>query len=172
MMVVPTLVAAFLVGGTIAASACSPAFSDRNRRTAVAQDCSFKYAGDQDFFSGYPAIDLGRGRIGQEIFPGFLGHEFVVADCTTSEVVAIAPPDIPGTETSCGFDTDVSVVTPPKAKYDNRSEMSDIVADARSRGLNVNLAIQAINNRFKKRDQVNLFCGCKIFYPESIGATQ
>jgi hypothetical protein len=139
----------------------------------VAQDCSFEHAGDKTFWvNGRAAMDLGRGRVGQEIFPGILGQEFVVADCNTSEVIAITPPDIPGTETSCGFDTDLSVLTPPKAKYENRSVMSDIVSDARARGLKVNLAIEAINDRFKKRDQFNLFCGCKIFYPDSIGATQ
>jgi hypothetical protein len=153
----------------VGALACSPAFPIKNLRTSVAADCSFQNAGDIDnFINGNAAVDLGRGRIGQEIFPGSLARELMVADCTTSEVIAITPPDIPGTETSCGFDTDLSVITPPKANYSNRSAMSDIVADARARGLRVNLAIQYINDRFRKRDQFDLFCGCKLFYPDSV----
>ncbi|MBV1865407.1 MAG: hypothetical protein KUG74_13390 [Rhodobacteraceae bacterium] len=154
------------------AYACSIMTPEKNLRVKQARDCSFINAGPNDFSSGARAVDAGNNKVTQ-IVTYLFGSAIVVTDCQTGEGITVhGKADAAEPRTTCPAST---VIEPYLAsngglRLNSANPLIDFVMAARRMKLPVDLSGDAIVRRFKAKDKYDAFCGCKLFYPNSVGA--
>jgi hypothetical protein len=149
-------------------------FEDKPVRQAA--DCSYVNGGNYDGDAGGPTLDLGNGRVAQEQFwvnesQSGLASVFLV-DCATAETAEVHG-RLEG-ETSCGPSYSMKDVVAPDGPIDLRSgaSLQQLVRAAEQLGIEANTDAIGVSQRLRPRNNVDWFCGCKIFYPDSPGARQ
>lgn len=177
-----------------AASACEPVMDERtpsqirfqSKRVAVDGQCRTINAGVYDRISLGPAIDLGNGLIQQVLGEQFTGESdqsrVFIADCNIREVTILRGKVTSTAETSCGpIDTYADLVGPnAMMKFEGSASYKDLVDLALSKGV-TEISPSEFFFKFSKdwetelypvgrKDQFDLLCGCKIYYPDSLGA--
>ncbi len=151
----------------------------RDRRAVQARDCSFEYGGNRDEVAGGPAVDLGDGRIVQNQYwisrsstgRRDLGSTFLV-DCGTGETAEVL--GWLASETSCGPDYSMEGVVAPDGPLDlhHGANLSEFVEQAERLDIRAWLDAITISDDLRPRNNVDFFCGCRLFYPDSPGARQ
>jgi hypothetical protein len=158
----------------IEAQACSPVkFTKqdlwKNKRVKQAKDCSFVNGGINDSTRGKAAQDLGNGRILQKI-----GHEnAILLDCTAGTSVLIYGTGDRANITTCGIVYELERYEAPAGPLDYRAgaELTEFKQIAGRLGIEfVEDAVRRVNAGARRRDIVDLACGCKLFYAGSKGA--
>ena len=131
-------------------------------------------------------MDLGKGRIAQELLPRLSDTEddFLVADCTTREIVRIRSSFVYDDDTildSCGFgDGEYQALVTPTGplSLSTGSTLTELISAARATGkavVDVQVAFlfeDGYGKKYRKKDRIDVLCGCRMFYPDSAGAKQ
>ncbi|NSX56610.1 hypothetical protein [Parasulfitobacter algicola] len=128
-------------------------------------DCSFV---ESTYFApniGEPAVDLGAGRTLQ-IVKSLRRSDLIVADCRSAEVITIFGKN-DGAETCAN-----SVIEPhikPEGRFDltRGRDLTRLAILARRNNFDVKLGEAHINMSRPANKQINVFCGCRLHYPNS-----
>jgi hypothetical protein len=154
----------------VAAGACEISLPEVNQPMRVGADCSFELAGPLDLWNGDLAQDIGGGVVVQEQGQYACGpnEELVVTDCSTGEAVVIH-----GLPTADGWGRTLDPVFAPTGAVTIHRGMTlrELVGAVQRRGVEVSAwqstiqAVQTIPN-----DLPDPYCGCRLFYPGSVGA--
>lgn len=170
--------------------ACDPvvhtggsAFHDK--RISIGPDCSF-----QDTFvqrnrgsvyfvlnsrSGGPVVDVGNGRIAQKVTASAMcgpREALLFVDCTTGQSVLIygkyAPDDEGGFNGSF-----IKFIQKPYGpiRITPQSEVDELINTAKTNDLGVEEDAKTFLEGERKRDRYDFACGCKLYYPDSVAAT-
>ena len=146
----------------------------------IGAQCDYINAGRDDYYDAYtgrPVIDLGRGKIAQ--VRGFnqsctTQEELIVADCNTAEVITIAGVPPPERREYVGESTFVKHLQ----RYGDgpialsaRSTVAELAAISRREGFEHTLDPLGLSDQ-GPRNRVSPFCGCKLIYPATLGATR
>jgi hypothetical protein len=159
-------------GKTNALSALDAKLYDLLRNRAVQQeaDCSFVNGGSSDSGTGGPAVDYGNQRIGQKLFD----NAIALVDCDEREAVILQGVVREIEDTSCGPRpvTDLSRDMPPRGEFrpDAGETFAEFISYADGYGMTYSEDLANFLFAYSAKDQVNLLCGCKVFYPDSYGA--
>ena len=159
-------------------------FRINSKPVESASDCSFENGGLSDQLSGGAAMDLGKGRIAQRLLPRRSSKEddFLVADCKSREVVRIRSgfrADEDYIEDSCGFlygEYHALVAPAGPLSLAAGSTLTELVTAAGATGKaarhgQVHLLFEdGYGKKYRKKDRIDVLCGCKVFYPSSAGA--
>lgn len=172
-----------------AASACDPMMEQRtpsqirfqSKRVAVDSQCRAINVGAYDDISLGPAKDLGNGLIQQDLGGPDQSRVFI-ADCNIREVTILQGKVARTEETSCGpmdFYADLAGAN-AMMTFDGRANYQDLVAFALSKGVTeispseyffkFSMSYEAALHPVGRKDQFDLLCGCKLYYPDSPGA--
>jgi hypothetical protein len=187
----PAAASAFVVAlaGAHPAAGCDPemftgsgAFYDT--RISIKADCSFEdvYLGRSqgsanftvDTRTGGPARDVGNGRIGQKIVSSLAcgpNEMLLFVNCTTAEAVMIRGVGAPGDESGLGG-AFIEFIQAPNGpiRLGPQSTVSEVAATARANDLYVVDDTTTFLAGNRKRDRYDGNCGCRLFYPDSVGA--
>jgi hypothetical protein len=147
-----------------------------DNRIRVSTDCSFKNAGDEwgHFLEGNSAVDIGGGRVGQRwISSGCGTYETVVfTDCNSKEVVEVSGVCTANTNNHSGIDlkgksTSADLLFPPYGNLTlaSNSTIPEIQELANKNGYGISTNRLELIGSMKKRNQMDAFCGCKLYYP-------
>jgi hypothetical protein len=149
-------------------------------------DGSFDQAGTDDwweFLDGRPLRDIGGGRVGQVIVAG-LGNclfyeRLLVVDCTRAEgilVDGLSPPPGPSEPgpMSQSLEASARALQPPYGPLalTSATTVAEVAALAAREGWNAYTDIRGWAASRGPQNAFDPFMGCKIFYPNSVGATQ
>lgn len=178
------------------ALACEPEMLDFSKDgplpalIEVGADCSFEdvdYSGFEpegyvaDRLHGAPARDRGNGRIGQRLFNNMCGEfeRLLFVDCTTGQATIIDgsyDPALPEDGRGIGVPQLIKYIQPPYGPIEigPQSTMDGVTKIAKSAGLSVwdvDRILGTGTNPYRSvDDQYDYTCGCKLFYPDSVGA--
>ena len=186
-MVLAAIAVAFSHGPAWSCSIHMPTLAERigealrDRRAIQARDCSFEYGGNRDEVAGGPTVDLGDGRIAQNQYWNWIGRSTTVqrglgsvflVDCGTGETAEVFGWLV--SETSCGPDYSMEGVVAPDGPLDlhHGANLSEFVEQAEKLDIAVRLDAITISDDLRPRNNVDFFCGCRLFYPDSPGARQ
>lgn len=172
-----------------AASACDPMMDERtpsqirfqSKRVAVDSQCRTINVGVHDLISLGPAMDLGNGLIQQDLGGPDQSRVFI-ADCNIREVTILQGKLARTDATSCGpmdFYADLAGAN-AMMNFQGRANYKDLVDTALAKGV-TEISPSEYFFKFSKiwedelypvgrKDQFDLLCGCKLFYPDSAGA--
>ena len=149
------------------------------------RDCSFVNGGIYDNFSGGPAISVGEDRFYQ-VLRTEAGQvvDALVVDCGERAATRVISDFIKNenyVEGSCGGDQGdrFALLAPagPLTLTEGRTledfeqianETGKVLVDGSLEALRMD----TLGKKLPKRDQVNFFCGCKLFYPDLAEASQ
>ena len=156
-----------------------PPMSPKEYRRSLAPmefraDCSFDEIGGFHTMSGGPAHDLGEGRVWQDLGTPW---EAIVSDCNTRQSIILSSP-IRKEQDVCGpVDRYAGPLAGPGGYLTLREgkTLSELAAIAGTIGARVTLDASVLNRdpwgkKVPRKRFVNLFCGCKLYYPDSPGA--
>lgn len=149
----------------------------------VSEDCSFSRAGDgwADTLSGTKATDNGVGRVGQRWISGGCGNyeSIVIADCNSREIIRVSGLCTPRHKDDEGiklsrFVTSATLLFPPhgELRLNSKTVFGDVVRMSQDNGYKYTTAVSEQIAAMRRRNRIDPFCGCKIFYPDSAGAKQ
>lgn len=150
----------------------------RDRPVEVASDGSFDHADADPYIQlfGGKIVDLGEQKVAQRISQSgscdSLYERLLFADCRTSEVVFVdGLEEPPGA--SFGPYFLIESVQVPIGAIDVRkvSSVAELVSIAHENNYTVSLNVERSVAQMKRRNRYDPFNGCKIYYPESHGAT-
>ncbi|WP_420584434.1 hypothetical protein [Ruegeria sp.] len=145
----------------------------------VKKDCSFTDAGDgwsSDFYGG-SAANIGGGRVGQRLVLDAAcvrSESVMVVDCNTKEFIQIrgvcTPPD-PETAGFLGLYS-ADLLYPPRGqlKLNSNTRVEDLANLSKRAGYDHWDSSEDFMSRAKRKNRINPFCGCKLYYPDSPGA--
>jgi hypothetical protein len=173
-----------------AACACSPAFDERSlseirslsKPVAVDPQCRTINAGVYDALSLGPAINLGNGRI-QQVLGGSDQSRVLLADCNTRELTILQGTETVIGEDSCGPTSIYADLAGEDAmmSLDGGANLHELVDMAAARGVTeinpreyffmFSKAWESELHAVGRKDRFDLLCGCKLYYPESAGAS-
>jgi hypothetical protein len=145
-----------------------------NKPAKQAKDCSVKNIGEGDWAQGNASEDLGSGRV----FQYFTNDVGVLTDCNEAKQIALLGIEVPEKETSCGEVYDLKAHLAPNGSIDLTVGSSIQEAEMILAKLHVvtrqymgpaNASSFSVMKPMK-RDEFDLFCGCKVYYPSSVGA--
>lgn len=162
------------------ALACEPAVGEGpqvDHPIRVGAQCEYDMAASEDrdmYATGRPVVNIGGGRIGQRHEDGHgcsAGEKLMVVDCTSAEVITIEGTYL----VNNGASPTVQSVTAlqkggggpiglgPKTTIDELARISDQHDFDYTLGSETYLSVE-------KRNRVDPYCGCKLYYPGSAGA--
>jgi hypothetical protein len=176
------LLAAIASGQPTAACEDTP-LPKTNRSTVTGADCSFSAAGPHDFLSGFPTRDIGNGKVAFRLTDdrtcGPL-EELVFVDCNSGQSIAVRGEMDPETVARLkrtgavllGVDERIKFIQPPfgDIALTGASTVESIREASDRSGYVARTDLREWIASFKRRDRFDLFCGCKLYYPESVGA--
>jgi hypothetical protein len=148
----------------------------RDARIAVGADCSFTEAGStyELPISGRAAVDLGDGRIGQRLeSSGYCTQsEFLlVVDCNRREMISITGVEY-GNDLTGGFSVDQLYAPRGAIRLSRRPSVGQLVSIAERAGYEYRLGLPEFIDDLGRRNRPDPFCGCRLFYPDSPGASE
>ena len=181
--------AALLVVSSVIAGAsysCEVAtIPQRDLRTKQNPDCSFVGAGQNDWISGYSARDIGNGKVAFRLADDSScgpQEKLVFVDCDTAQSIAIRgamDPKMaallkPGVVELLGVDERIKFIQPPfgPIRVTEASTVASLAKTASRANYKSLTDLPEWISSFKRRDRFDLFCGCKVYYPDSEGAKQ
>ncbi|MFK7751997.1 MAG: hypothetical protein AB8B51_05565 [Sedimentitalea sp.] len=148
----------------------------------VAADCSFRQ-GQYGFvgpFEGGKVVDIGNGKIGQRLsnfhdsgLCGIENQQLFLMDCMTGADIVFE--GAPRNGDAANFGTDVAAIQHPKGPLTISPNMTFEKLAGTARRANIAFETGSIRARAKAIKRINQFdpaCGCKLFYPDSVGAKQ
>jgi hypothetical protein len=146
---------------------------------AVDKSCGVRNGGVNDRLTLGPAIKLENGRLYQIVNED--AGQVLVADCKTREATVLVGRFIPVSEDSCGpYGTNAPLVGDrSQFSLDAGADLQDLVTLASTKDAREQDPIYRFfrfsgkNDKVYKvgrKDEFDLLCGCKIFYPRSRGA--
>ena len=140
-----------------------------NKRVTQFPDCSFVNGDRYDNLAGDPSLDLGNGRTIQPIGSA----QALVVDCASGESLILTGKVI--ATDSCGFGASrasFDEVFQSKGVLDwgAGANLSELAAIAVSKDLDASPDATKWVHGFLPRDRIDTYCGCKNFYPLSLGA--
>lgn len=157
------------------ALACSPPqMSPQDNKSArSAADCSFDGGGQMDWTTGGAARDLGNGRVVQIIHDFQRPELALVTQCTTTKQITVFNPT--GEKTTCGLNSDIAKHIAPKGKLDLSvgGDLTAMETQVAALGFDTFESIAAqfgAGSGVPARDVPDFYCGCKLFYPGTLGA--
>jgi len=177
--------AALTLGAAPAAWACSPSVPEprtsvemirQSQPVEVTAQCAFSKGGVNDDLRGDDAVDLGGGRVAQNLF--YNNFAVLVSDCESREATMFYAPvdESKGPFSTCGPD-DFLPTLGPDAIVDLAAgaTLTELVEIVKPAGLREADPIRALNTApwgkaVPRKDRIDLLCGCKVFYPDSPGA--
>ncbi len=136
-------------------------------------DCSFNRDGLYWPTNGQAAQNLGNARISQLIGLN-RGTAVIVSDCNTAETITIFGKD-DGEEDSCGQPFEIESHIKPSGRFDltKGGDLVRVASRAKRAGFKVSLGASHLNISEPSNRQINAFCGCGLYYPDSnAGRTQ
>ena len=146
----------------------------------VAADGSFKLAGETfgQEEVGRPVVDIGNEKIGQRLIAYVGCGEFqrlLVADCAKGDLVVIKGlpvPEIPLNDSGGGPIYTIDLLYPPagKIRLSKSVTVAGLVSVAKRAGYEYEIDAAKAFAKMKKKNRYNPYSGCKLFYPESLGA--
>ena len=176
---------------TSQAMACSPAMypigsAFFDKRISIGPDCSF-----QDEFvernrgsgyfttdsrSGGPVMDVGNGRIAQKVVASEVCspiETLLFVDCTTGQSVLIYGEPEPNVEGGSLNGRFIKFIQKPYGPISitPQSEVDELINTAKTNDLRVIEDAKTFLEGKRKRDRYDFACGCKLYYPDSIAAT-
>jgi hypothetical protein len=165
------------------AKACEVLSTDGFKPATTGPDGSYFAQSEHSFVEGRPVTDIGNGRVGQRLRMAqdcVETEQLVFADCSTGEIVVIdgtispeqtrmqrdAPPTI------FFFDTSVRYLQPPYGPIGltPTSSVRAIASEADGAGFKNSFSSEAAFAGYEIREAFDPFFGCKVFYPDSVGA--
>lgn len=150
--------------------ACEPFVPKRDKPVRQKADCSFKNAGVYDAGRAKKAIDLGDGRVVQDIYD-FIFEARVIQNCTTGESLVVEAKDWPqDQQTSCGGNDPVEESFAPLGPLDATQPLDALKVAAVDTGHRVSIKVSELFTHKRRRHRADMSCGCKLFYPDSKGA--
>jgi len=170
--------------GSSAAVACEPMRPPAiwiDKKVKVLADCSFTQAENRfdEALLGAPAVDIGGGKVGQKVEAWAIctKHErLIVVDCQAGEGMFIEGTVDPKNSGDLGGGPArlISMIQPPHGPIHltGDSTIPALAAIAKSAGLDYTTNLAKELGQMEKRNRFNPFCGCRIFYPKSAGATK
>jgi len=165
---------------SVPSQACTftePAFW-RDKPIKILSDGSFTEAEESSLssLSGKAPIDIGKGKIGQRItFSGpcdFVEYLLVV-DCFSLETIVIE--GLPNPEVINEYSSpEIFRLYPPhgKIRLTKSVTVAELAAISAAEGYEYETDLQKALGVKKKKNAYNPFAGCKVLYPDSLGATQ
>lgn len=164
------------------AFACDPAVGegpqvDHPIRVGAQCDYSMAVQHDRDMYgTGKPVVNIGGGRIGQRHEEGhgcFAGEKLMVVDCNSAELITIegiylvnngAMPTVQSV-TALQKGGGGPIGLGPATTIAELARISD------RHGFGYTLGPDSYA-RIEPRNRVDPYCGCKLYYPGSLGARQ
>lgn len=152
----------------------------KDKPISIAADCSFEDAYVERIRNGPhytmnkrlggPVRDYGDGRIAQKITPSTLcarSEMLLFVDCNTGESVLIE-----GKPDEYDHDRLIKYIQRPHGPISlgPKSTVAGLEQIAKEHDLDLVEDVKAFLAGSNKRDRYDLACGCKLYYPESIGA--
>lgn len=159
-------------------------------------DCAFRNGGLEDDLSAGPAVDRGNGWVTQRLMPEALdgAEKLLVVNCNAREAISLAVDYAPidpqnytkdlvedgcnGLQYDASWGPQYPSVVAPEGPMDLAAfaDVSAVVQGARHAGLVVDTRLAALlrddfGRKYQPKDRIDLLCGCKLFYPESAGAS-
>ncbi len=123
--------------------------------------------------------NIGNGRVTQiHIISSFCGkHEqLTVTDCTLARSIKISgvPNPTDPVDFGGGPETEIKWLIKPHGPIalGPSSELERLSKLAGKHGFEVETDFVTVWRTKRKKNHIDLACGCKLFYPDSIGATQ
>ena len=193
-----SVVALLLILATSAeAVACEPSVYDRREAAKVDDpvvtnpDCSFTDAdafnvNDDEYYLvryllGAPVRDIGNGRVAQRLSEPLCGgvtEHLLFVNCAAGESVMIEGVEEPGLTIDGYYVPDflIRYIQPPygNAGVTSATTVEDLSQRAMQAGYailsDVNTYLDTPNRLRKIADRYDVSCGCKLFYPDTVGA--
>ena len=165
------------------ATACADTYPVRDQRAKTLPDCSFKGAGENDYYFGFAARDIGNSKIAfrmvsKDSCP--YQEELVFVDCGSAEILTIDGVMDPvyvaelkaENATALGGDYEIKYIQKPYGPISvtSKSTANGLERTAQKAGLASARDLLDRIAEFKHRDRFDPYCGCKLFYPGSAGA--
>jgi hypothetical protein len=174
-----------------AASACSIEPDARSpqelraesKAVAVDRQCRAINAGVHDNLSLGPVTNLGDGRV-QQVLGGNDQSNVLVADCNTREVTILQGKETIIGEDSCGPISSYADLAGENAMMSlslgaNLHELVDLATAQGVTEINPQeyffmfaTGWESRTHKVGRKDRFDLLCGCKLYYPDSAGATK
>ena len=106
--------------------------------------------------------------------PTYARDRAVVVDCRNGESLIIVGKNDSGVVTSCGVDYELGSHLKPRGPLDLAAggDLTALAAKATRFGIETERDANSLNTQPLRKDQVDLFCGCKLFYPDLAEASQ
>ena len=173
------------------AMACDPtvysigsAFYDK--RISIGPDCSFRDSfvvrnrGSAYFTlnsrSGGPVVDVGNGRVAQKVVASEIcspRETLLFVDCTTGQSVLIYGEPEPNVEGGSLNGSFIKFIQKPYGPISitPQSKVDELINTAKTNDLRVVEDAKTFLEGKRKRDRYDFACGCKLYYPDSVAAT-
>ena len=146
-------------------------------------NCAFDNAGVYDQWSGREAENIGHGRIAQRLWGS---RSALIVDCNTREATILEGPSVqmlgPNGEAlsdSCGPTYFTYDIIGPEAVVSLAAgaNLTEMIATAVAAGSRESDPVERYlmdpwGEPVWRKDYLDLTCGCRIFYPDSPGASQ
>ena len=166
---------------SVPSQACTftePAFW-RDKPINILSDGSFDEAGEfYGSISGKAPLDIGKGKIGQRITysgPCDFVEYLLVVDCISLETIVIE--GLPNPKAGYAYSSpEIFRLYPPdgKIRLTKSVTIAKLAAISAAEGYEYETDLRKVKVLAvkKKKNVYNPFTGCKVLYPESLGATQ
>lgn len=160
-----------------ACSVLSPPLFKIDKAISVAADGSFENAGEVDNYGAYygkPIVDVGNGRVGQRIIQAWgcsSGQTLLFVDCTTKEMIQVSGTHTDDMVPAGHIASSITEIQYPKGPIRlTKMSVSEVAAVAKKHDYTFSVDVMGELGKMRKKNRYDPFMGCKIFYPESIGA--
>ena len=166
------------------AAACEPlpAHLIKDPKIEKQADCSFTEGeyGSIGPLEGGKAINIGNGLVGQRLsnyfdsgLCGIEAQELFLMNCTTGEDLVFEGAPLNGDPYNQG--REIASIQHPKGplRLGPDATLEQLASVARRSGIEYKTnSIRARAKAIKRKNRFDPSCGCKLFYPGSVGATQ
>lgn len=167
-----------VIGGR--AFACEPAVGpgpEVDHPIKVGDQCEYSLASEYDrdmYATGQPVVDIGSGKIGQRHEAGHAcsaGESLMFVDCNTAEMITIGGIYLVNDGAAPTVQSVTALQTAGGGPIALRPEttVAELVKIADNNGFEYRTDAEMYSN-VEKRNRVDPFCGCKLYYPSSLGA--
>ncbi len=164
------------------ALACEPAGGDGpdvDHPIRVGAQCDYSMAAQRDryiYATGRPVVNIGGGKIGQRHEAGHgcsAGERLMVVDCTTAEVITIEGIYVlnDGASPSVQSVSALQRAGGGPIGLGPKTTVAELVRIAKAHGFDFSLGSDTYSS-VEPRNRVDPYCGCKLYYPGSVGAAQ
>jgi hypothetical protein len=166
-----------------AALGCEPIYSSdpqewarADTRLELRPDCSFENASFGVQESGAPVRDRGNMRIAQRLSYADgcnQTEQMLVVDCSTGDLAVFEGEPGPNPVSIGGGPfTSIKYIQKPLGPLNvtSKTTVADLIAAAEKHGIEYFPDFVARQKKEKRKNRYDAYCGCRLYYPESVGA--